>query len=149
MISDPAKEKAGASKTAQRAVDSTAVHLEIDGTMKLNLYPLPHPTESGTESRADDQRPSGQVMSEAGLRHIIRLQHQALSQQNMRIQQQRSMIVRLSVAVKRLREQPNLLDHNGGMGRLQRIAYRLKKSLSSQKTPLDKLHAKPPRRHSR
>jgi len=42
---------------------------------------------------------------EAGLRHIIRLQRQALSRQNLRIQQQRSVITQLNQALRKSTKQ--------------------------------------------
>ncbi len=110
MISDQAKDRPGAGEAKDFSANSSAIHLEIDGTMKLSHYPMPRKQDSDISIVGNTVvAPAGNT-AEAGLRHIIRLQHQALSQQSIRIQQQRTLIFRLNMLVNKLKQQSFVLN---------------------------------------
>lgn len=80
------------------SIESSAVHLEIDGTMDLSNFSPPR--------QPDPEQPKepSRTANEAELRHVIRLQRQALNKQSLRIEQQRSLITRLNHSLKKMRQ---------------------------------------------
>lgn len=100
MNSERSTDRACAEATSTNAtLEQRAVHLDIDGTMDLSRFSPPQHNEpqplKEKQSRAEN---------EAELRHVIRLQRQALNQQNQRIEAQRSLITRLNHSLKQMRQ---------------------------------------------
>lgn len=90
------------------STENSAVHLEIDGTMNLSSFSPPRqPAPPDTDPPKEPSR----TANEAELRHVIRLQRQALNKQSLRIEQQRSLITRLNHSLKQMRQlgqKPNI-----------------------------------------
>ena len=82
------------------SIANSAVHLEIDGTMDLSSFSPPRQPDPPEP----DLDKGSRTANEAELRHVIRLQRQALNKQSLRIEQQRSLITRLNHSLKHLKQ---------------------------------------------
>ena len=90
------------------SIENSAVHLEIDGTMDLSRFSPPRQPDPPD---SDPHKEPSRTANEAELRHVIRLQRQALNKQSLRIEQQRSLITRLNHSLKQMRQlsqKPNM-----------------------------------------
>jgi len=90
---DDNEQVAGTDSTQQKLE-----HLDSKSALEKNRMTSLQPEHTRqAHVTEDDARANSH---EAGLRHIIRLQRQALSRQNLRIQQQRTTITRLNQALR-------------------------------------------------